>query len=444
MTDVAATTPANTAPKKKKLTPGEMRIQIRIWVQWAFLAIAAGPLFVMAPVFKNIPAPWYVCWSCPTAIAACPLGTLQHYTATGAISYFALGILILIGVLMGRLTCGWTCPMGFIQEMLFKSRKWVSYMMGVIVFGTTVFLAWFSPFMGNIMYNPSGANPVKPLEGGSFYGLSYLFETGQMNLGVIWSLAYIGVAILFSIWFFLPMKKFRIPNNFANITRWFFFLVPFILFVIITRITPAADGSIKMLEGEVWWCKICPVGTFTAGFPQMYMQLIPQTAFPVFGLTSTAFIGVSSYQGIFGEARIMYFFKWTCSVALLYAMINTARPFCKAICPLGMIFSFTNWISGTRMVVDQANCRGKSCNWCLKHCPMDIAIYDPTAQWHCIRCLDCLGCPFGVVKHELPPLYSWIVRKEEKKVLPLKTPNPPANPSFMDWAGLTNYKPPQA
>jgi ferredoxin len=431
MTEVATTTPA--APKKKKLTPGEMRIQVRIWVQWAFLAIAAGPLFVLAPVIKQIPAPWYVCWSCPTAIAACPLGTIQHFTATGAISFFALGILILIGVLMGRQTCGWTCPMGFIQEMLYKSQKWVSYVMGVLVFGTTLFLAWFTPFMGQIMP-----------ESGELYGLSYLLETGKINLLIGWGIAYLAVAIAFTVPFFLPMRKFSIPNNFANITRWFFFLVPFILFVIITRMAPAGDGAVKWLEGEVWWCKICPVGTFTAGFPQMYLQLVSDKAYPIFGLTSTAFIGVASYQGIFGEARIMYFFKWTTSVALLYAMIRTARPFCKAICPLGMIFSFTNWVSGTRIVVDQANCRGKSCNWCLKHCPMDIAIYDPTAQWHCIRCLDCLGCPFGVVKHELPPLYSWIARKEEKKTLPLKTPNPPVKPSFLDWAGLTNYKPPQA
>ncbi len=434
MTDATTTAPAPAAtPKKKKLTPGEMRIQIRIWVQWAFLAIAAGPLFILAPVIKQIPAPWYVCWSCPTAIAACPLGTLQHFTATGAISTFALGILILIGVLMGRQTCGWTCPMGFIQEMLYKGKKYVSYIMGVLVFGTTLFLAWYTPFMGQIMP-----------KSGELYGLSYLLESGDMNRFIMWGIAYLVVAIVFGGIFFIPVKKFSIPNNFANITRWFFFLIPFILFVIITRMAPAADGSVKWLEGEVWWCKICPVGTFTAGFPQMYLQLIPDKAYPVFGLTSTAFIGISSYQGIFGEARIMYFIKWTMSVGLLWTMIRTARPFCKAICPLGMIFSFTNWISGTRMVVDQANCRGKSCNWCLKHCPMDIAIYDVTAQWHCIRCLDCLGCPFGVVKHELPPLYSWLVKKEERKVVPLKTPNPPVKPSFMDWAGLTNYKPPQA
>jgi len=94
---------------QKKLPPGEFRIQVRIWTQWAFLALAAGPLFILAPIVKQIPAPWYVCWSCPTAIAACPLGTLQHYTASGGFSFFAVGFLALIGVLIGRMTCGWTC-----------------------------------------------------------------------------------------------------------------------------------------------------------------------------------------------------------------------------------------------------------------------------------------------------------------------------------------------
>ena len=176
----------------------------------------------------------------------------------------------------------------------------------------------------------------------------------------------------------------------------------------------------------------------------MYLQLLPQSAFPLFGLTSTAFIGVSTYQGIFGEARIMYFLKWVMTSGLLYAMVNSVRFFCKGICPLGTFFTVFNWFSSDKIKVDQANCRGSSCNWCLKHCPMDIAIYDPTAQWHCIRCLDCLGCPFNVVTHEVTPVFAWATRKPDKKVIPLKTPNGPNNPDFFQWAGFVSYTPPQA
>ena len=473
---------------QKKLPPGEFRIQVRIWTQWAFLALAAGPLFILAPIVKQIPAPWYVCWSCPTAIAACPLGTLQHYTASGGFSFFAVGFLALIGVLIGRMTCGWTCPMGFVQEMLYKAKRYGNYIVGGIIFVTTMFLAWFTPFLGLIRA------PV-----GEGYGLGYLLSSGNINAFIGWLLTYLSVALLVSVPFFLVekknkwsnffwwllfivpfaglflafyltgfmksepltvflvlgivipitllcfmnVKKFSIPNNLATFMRWFFFIVPFIIFPYITRFV-ATDAGIKLLEGEVWWCKICPIGTITAGFPQMYLQLVPQGAFPLFGLTSTAFIGVSTYQGIFGEARVMYFIKWVMTSGIIFAMVNSKRFFCKAVCPLGTFFTIFNWFSATRIKVDQANCRGKSCNWCLKHCPMDIAIYDPTSQWHCIRCLDCLGCPFGVVTHEVPVVFSWMVKKEEKTVIPLKTPNPPNNPTFLHWANFINYTPPQA
>ncbi len=419
----------------KKLPPGEFRIQVRIWAQWAFFALAAGPLFILAPVIKQIPAPWYVCWSCPTAVAACPLGTIQHFTASGGFTFFTIGFLGLIGVLIGRMTCGWTCPMGFIQEMLYKAQKYGSVIIGAIIFGTTMFLAWFTPFMGNI--GMEGTNLT------GTYGLSYLLSSGRMNDFIIWLVSYFAVSTVLSIWFFLPQRKFVLPNNLATFMRWFFFIVPFIIFPYITRFVYTPAG-VKLLEGEVWWCKICPVGTITAGFPQMYLQLIPQSSFPLFGLTSTAFIGVSTYQGIFGEARIMYFIKWVMTSGLLYLIVNSKRFFCKGVCPLGTFFSVFNWFSATRMKVDQANCRGKSCNWCLRHCPMDIAIYDPTVQWHCVRCLDCVGCPFGVVSHEVPPIFAWMVKKEQKKIVPLKTPNPPNNPDFLQWAGFVNYTPPQA
>ncbi|HOO97672.1 MAG TPA: 4Fe-4S binding protein [Caldisericia bacterium] len=422
---------------KRKLTPGEYRIQVRIWVQWAFFALAAGPLFVLAPIVKQLPAPWYVCWSCPTGSGACALGTLQHFTGAGTFSFFTVGFLGLLGVLIGRATCAWVCPMGFLQEMLYKMKRYGSYIVGIIIFVTTMFLAWFTPFLGTAW------NVTRDLSGKySSYGLNYLLESGQMNAFIFWLALYLVIAVGFSLIFFLPQRKFTLPNSLAQFMRWFFFLFPFIFFVIITRYN--FDTGTWGL-GEVWWCKICPIGTITAGFPQMYLQAIPQSAFPIFGLTSTAFIGLSTYQGIFGEAQLMYFIKWTMTTGLMWLMINSKRFFCKGICPLGTIFNIFNWVSANKIKVDQANCRGSSCNWCVNHCPMDIAIYDPTAQWHCIRCLDCLACPFGVVKHEVSPIFKWLVKEPPAKNIPaLKEPNPPNNPTFMQWAGFVDYTPPQA
>ena len=67
-------------------------------------------------------APGLNCYSCPGAIASCPLGALQNaLSAAGHTApWYVLGILALFGVILGRTVCGWICPMGLIQELLHK------------------------------------------------------------------------------------------------------------------------------------------------------------------------------------------------------------------------------------------------------------------------------------------------------------------------------------
>ena len=71
---------------------------------------------------KNLCVPGLNCYSCPGAIAACPLGALQNALAsTGTRApYYVLGILLLFGLTLGRTICGWLCPFGLIQELLYK------------------------------------------------------------------------------------------------------------------------------------------------------------------------------------------------------------------------------------------------------------------------------------------------------------------------------------
>ena len=76
--------------------------------------------------FKGIIVPVLNCYACPSAIPSCPIGTIQHFMVIGFVPLFALGILIIVGALVGRLFCGWVCPFGFIQELLNKipTPKW--------------------------------------------------------------------------------------------------------------------------------------------------------------------------------------------------------------------------------------------------------------------------------------------------------------------------------
>ena len=95
--------------------------------------IYKGPL-------KQICVPGMNCYSCPGALGACPIGSLQAifnqsdfskgvwsdsngYLVTKPLYYFAfyvVGFLMLVGALCGRLVCGFLCPFGLIQDLLHK------------------------------------------------------------------------------------------------------------------------------------------------------------------------------------------------------------------------------------------------------------------------------------------------------------------------------------
>ena len=70
---------------------------------------------------KNFCAPGLNCWSCPAAALSCPIGALQAVGgAGGKFSFYAAGVTLLIGLLLGRAVCGFLCPFGFFQELLNK------------------------------------------------------------------------------------------------------------------------------------------------------------------------------------------------------------------------------------------------------------------------------------------------------------------------------------
>lgn len=77
--------------------------------------IYTGPL-------KNLCVPGLNCYSCPGAVGACPLGALQNALAASGnrAPWYAMGIVMLFGLMLGRTICGWLCPMGLIQELLHK------------------------------------------------------------------------------------------------------------------------------------------------------------------------------------------------------------------------------------------------------------------------------------------------------------------------------------
>ncbi len=82
--------------------------------------------FVTGNIFtglsKGACVPGLNCYSCPGAVGACPLGALQNALASSGqkAPYYVIGILMLYGLTLGRTICGFLCPFGLFQEILYK------------------------------------------------------------------------------------------------------------------------------------------------------------------------------------------------------------------------------------------------------------------------------------------------------------------------------------
>jgi polyferredoxin len=84
--------------------------------------------FILGTIYqgniKFLNCPGFNCYSCPGAISACPIGIIQFFAAYGAyhVSLYTIGFLGLIGSVGGRIVCGWACPFGLLQDLLYKIK----------------------------------------------------------------------------------------------------------------------------------------------------------------------------------------------------------------------------------------------------------------------------------------------------------------------------------
>lgn len=134
----------------------------RLWVQIAIVALSNGYVmgFAKGRIYDgNIKAvcfPGLNCYSCPSALGACPIGSLQSFfNSTDKFSFYIIGFLMFMGTLAGRAACGWACPFGLVQDLLFNIPfvkkyknlplhlylKWLKYLV-LILFVVLLPLFW--------------------------------------------------------------------------------------------------------------------------------------------------------------------------------------------------------------------------------------------------------------------------------------------------------------
>ena len=165
--------------KLKKWLPTKRKI-MQLYFAVLFNANLKG--FITGNIFqgstKSFCAPGINCYSCPGAVGACPLGSLQgSFSADHSTIYYVGGILLLYGIMLGRMICGWLCPFGLVQEVVYKiktpklKKSPVTRVLSYFKYTVLVFFVLIVPIMYAFRNTPLPAFckyicPAGTLEGG--------------------------------------------------------------------------------------------------------------------------------------------------------------------------------------------------------------------------------------------------------------------------------------
>lgn len=175
---------------------------------------------------KKICVPGLNCYSCPGAVGSCPIGALQ--AVIGGIrhkfSFYVIGIMSLFGVVFGRFICGWLCPFGFFQDLLYKIKskkiKVNSKIDGKLKYLKYIILITFVILMPMFLTNQFGIAkpyfceficPAGALEGG--IPLVLLNESLRQTIGFLfnWKLLLLIALIITSIFIYRPFCRYICP-----------------------------------------------------------------------------------------------------------------------------------------------------------------------------------------------------------------------------------------
>ena len=201
-----------------------------IQVLWAFLTNSYLVGFVQGKIYrgklKNLCVPGLNCYSCPGAVGSCPIGAMQAVIGSWnfKFAFYAAGFLMFIGALMGRFVCGWLCPFGLIQDLLykipflrkinaFKGDKLLRKLKYVILL---VFVILLPMFLVDVLgqglpYFCKFICPAGTLEGGILLVLFNESMRGALGWLYAWKSVLLAVTILLSVVIYRPFCKYICP-----------------------------------------------------------------------------------------------------------------------------------------------------------------------------------------------------------------------------------------
>jgi ferredoxin-type protein NapH len=172
---------------------------------------------------KGACVPVLNCYSCPSAVGACPIGSLQSSLGNARLNLslgrrqlglYVLGVLGSVGSLVGRLPCGWLCPFGLFQELVHKIPspkfgvpKALRHLKYVFLAVLTVAMPLFvlDAFGGGEPWFCKLVCPAGTLEAGIPLALLSPSIRGQLGLLFAWKVA---VLAGFLVWMVFAMRPF--------------------------------------------------------------------------------------------------------------------------------------------------------------------------------------------------------------------------------------------
>ena len=213
---------------KKKITNEWKRHRVQIL--WALLTNSYLIGFVQGKIYKgklkNLCVPGLNCYSCPGAAGTCPIGAMQAVIGNWnfKFAFYAAGFLVFVGALMGRFVCGWLCPFGLIQDLLYKipfPRKLRTFkgdrLLRKLKYAVLLFFVILLPmFLVDVLgqgapYFCKLICPVGTLEG----GIPLVLLNKSMHGALGWLYAWKNVLLLFtvflSILIYRPFCKYICP-----------------------------------------------------------------------------------------------------------------------------------------------------------------------------------------------------------------------------------------
>lgn len=345
-------------------------VQVSLWRRSRFYASLFSTVVLNLRPFaalRGFCGPAFNCHGCPAATTACPVGVVAFGSAMQAFPAMAIGSVLAVGILTGRLVCAFVCPFGLLQDLLhripgpkLRLPRWWRYgkyaVLALMVVGLPVllgfrvdgFLAFAKPTVGKdgtditvaiTARNPS-PEPVqgvvldlvwKAADGRELERLPQAFPDQRLEPGGE-----------------LALPALRIPNRLGEADL----------------LVESPQAAVRQDPGLYYFCTLCPAGSLEA-------VVLPAA---VRGEAPSGWDGRNGLRLAVLAAFLVL--MWLCS-----------RPFCRGFCPLGAFYGITARVAVSRMALDRSACI--QCGACDRACPAELDVRREVGGPECIACGDC-------------------------------------------------------